>query len=122
MSALTVILSDFECELVIGLRPLEQEKPQRVVINVEVEVDNKGHVFNDRGESSTKNTFDYSELVAFLRRKLPQEQPFLLLETLASRIAEFCRTSANAGRTRVKVSKPDCYHDASGVSVIVEAS
>ncbi len=83
-----------------GVLPEEQTRPQPFEVDVELEVD-----LTRAGESdSLDDTVDYAAVSEAVNRVVESEQ-YSLLERLATRIAEVCRTDARVSGVVVTVRK-----------------
>ena len=107
-----IVLEDFTLPVDIGFHEYEVGNPQRLVVTVEVWVDEKGFASDDKASAA----WDYD----FLRREIAElagSRRFNLQETLARAIYD--RVAARRGVTALRVStrKPDIYPDCAGVGV-----
>lgn len=107
-----IVLDGYELALDIGFHEFEMGNPQRLIVSVEVWIDEASFAAAD--EVGLAWNYDYlrtmiGELVAGRR--------FNLQETLAREIYE--RVAARRGVTALRVitSKPDVYPDCAGVGV-----
>jgi dihydroneopterin aldolase len=83
-----------------GVLPEEQIRPQPFEVDVELHVDTSA-----AGESdSLDDTVDYSAVCEAISRVVSSEQ-YQLLERLANRIAEVCRSDPRVERAIVEVRK-----------------
>ena len=99
----------------IGVHPHEQEAPQRVRINVDLQVAEDGKPVDD----NIRRVVSYEKIVLDIRA-LAQKGHVNLVETLAERIAQLCLRNRRAERVRVRVEKLDIYEDAESVGVELE--
>lgn len=102
----------------LGVHPHEKAAPQRVVIGVELAVEDPtapGGV----GEDDLRRVVDYGGVVRAARAEAAAGHT-LLVETLAERIALAALADPRVVRARVCIEKPEAYPDAEAVGVIVE--
>lgn len=112
----TLFLRDFEILCDIGVHPHERQAPQRLVINVELEVDTGIDLVGDE----VAGVVDYD----FLRggiRELVGRGHVNLQETLCWQIARFCLEQERVHSVTVSTEKPDAYPDSAGVGCRIEA-
>ena len=107
-----IFLNSICTETIIGIRPIERKKKQRVLISLELssDLDTPGKTDN------LKDTVDYSSLKNSIVR-YTEESTFFLLEALAAGIAEICLVLEKVHEVRVKIEKPDVYNDTESVGV-----
>lgn len=92
----------FEC--VIGVFEDERNKPQKVVVNVEVGVD-----FTDlKDEKNTGKTLDWAFLSEQVERHLIQ-QKYYLTEEAVKGLAEMILIEEKAVNTKVSLKKKFCF-------------
>ncbi len=104
----------------LGVHPHEKAAPQRVVIGVELAVEDEAAP-HGVGVDDLRRVVDYERIVK-AARAVAAAGHTLLVETLAERIAEAALTDPRVRRARVTVEKPDAFPDAATVGVIVERS
>lgn len=107
-----IVLDDYELPVDIGFHEFEVGKPQRLMVTVEVWLDEKS--FAEEDEASV--AWDYD----FLRTEigiLASSQRYNLQETLARAIYELVAARRGVTALRVSTRKPDIYADCSGVGV-----
>lgn len=85
-----------------GVLPEEQDAPQPIEIDMDVEIDLEAPAASDRLE----DTVDYAELVAVAERVV-REGRFALLERLAARIADSVMEEPRIDAVTVAVRKLD---------------
>lgn len=99
----------------IGIRPEEQNRPQRVRVSVEL--------FAAAGTpypgDNRRRVINYEKIVAAIRTITAGEH-IDLCEGLAERIATACFRDPRVERVRVAVEKLDVFPDAEGVGAILE--
>jgi 7,8-dihydroneopterin aldolase/epimerase/oxygenase len=101
----------------IGIRPEEQNRPQRVRISVELAAP-IGFVFPG---DNRRRVINYEKIVGAIRTIATAEH-IDLCEGLAERIATTCFLDPRVARVRVAVEKLDVFRDAEGVGAILERS
>ena len=102
----------------LGVHPHEKAAPQRVVIGIELAVEDEA-VSDGVGADDLRRVVDYGRLVRAARATAATGHT-LLVETLAERIAQAALADRRVVRARVTVEKPDAYEDADSVGVTVE--
>jgi dihydroneopterin aldolase len=103
----TTILEGLELVMGLGIHAEELAAPQRVIVNVRMEIEYPVPPSEDRIEA----VLDYD----FLRediRALAATRHFHLQETLCEAIAALCLADARVVRVTVRSMKPDIYPDA----------
>jgi dihydroneopterin aldolase len=107
-----IVLQDYCATVDIGFHEFEIGNPQRLLITVEVWLDEAAFAAND-DESEAWN-YDY------LRTEIAQltaRQRFNLQETLARAIYDLVAARRGVTALRVSIRKPDVYPDCAGVGV-----
>lgn len=99
----------------IGVWKHEKGAPQRVRINLDLEVREAKRPIGDR----LARVVNYDEIVTGVRR-LVGSGHINLIETMAERIATLCLASPKVLVARVRVEKLDVYPDAASVGVEIE--
>lgn len=99
----------------IGIRPEEQDRPQRVQISVELTAAEDAPYPGD----NRRRVINYEKVVAAVRT-IAAAQHIDLCEGLAERIAASCFADPRVAQVRVAVEKLDVFPDAEGVGVILE--
>lgn len=99
----------------IGIYPAERVNKQRVVINLDLWVQ----------ETPGEPPRSYADVVCYEQlvnrsRDLLEQGHIDLVETLAEKLAELCLADPRVKRARVRVEKPDAISVASGVGVEIE--
>lgn len=102
----------------LGIYPHEKAAPQRVVIGIELAVEDDAAP-GSVGADDLRRVVDYERLVKAARATAASGHT-LLVETLAERIAESALADPRVRRARVTVEKPDAFPDAASVGVVVE--
>ena len=107
-----IVLEDYQIDVDIGFHEFEVGRPQRLLVTVELWVDEQSFAEGDEVDAA----WDYD----FLRREigaLASRRRFNLQETLVREI--YALVAARRGVTALRVSsrKPDIYPDCAGVGV-----
>ncbi|WP_240756876.1 dihydroneopterin aldolase [Roseicella aquatilis] len=102
----------------LGVHPHEKAAPQRVVIGVELAVQDDAAPFSI-GADDFRRVVDYERVVK-AARAVAASGHTLLVETLAERIAEAALADPRVLRARITVEKPDAFPDAASVGVVIE--
>ena len=103
----TTILEGLELVMGLGIHAEELAAPQRVIVNVRMEIEYPVAPSEDRIET----VLDYD----FLRddiRALAATRHFHLQETLCEAVAALCLRDPRVREVTVRSSKPDIYPDA----------
>ncbi|MDT8369134.1 MAG: dihydroneopterin aldolase [Longimicrobiales bacterium] len=93
-----VVITDLECEAVIGVSDRERGGPQKLEIDLVLE-------FPPRRRTRLAETADYRE-IARVTREVAGGEDRLLLEHLAEDIALALKRSTGAGAVTVRIRKP----------------
>jgi dihydroneopterin aldolase len=99
----------------IGIRPEEQNRPQRVRVSVELTAQAGVPLPGD----NRRRVINYEKVVAAIRG-IAGAAHIDLCEGLAERIAAACFADARVAHIRVAVEKLDVFPDAEGVGAILE--
>jgi dihydroneopterin aldolase len=102
----------------LGVHPHEKAAPQRVVIGVDLAVEDDAAP-GGVGVDDMGRVVDYERVVKAARATAASGHT-LLVETLAERIAEAALADPRVLRARVTVEKPDAFPDAASVGVVIE--
>ena len=96
---------DLVMDALVGVYAHERIKPQRIRLNLDLEVIAPGVTGED---------------MASVVKGLVGQGHITLIETLAERIAERCLADARVGAVKVRVEKLDVFPDAASVGVEIE--
>lgn len=107
-----IVLEDYDLSVDIGFHAFEVGSPQRLLVTVEVWVDEASFAAEDRPEAA----WDYDFLRTEIAR-MARERRFNLQETLVRAIYELVAARAGVTGLRVSSRKPDIYPDCAGVGV-----
>ncbi|MBX6743653.1 MAG: dihydroneopterin aldolase [Acetobacteraceae bacterium] len=102
----------------LGVYPHEKAAPQRVVIGVELAVEDEAAP-SSVGADDLRRVVDYERVVR-AARAVAEGGHTLLVETLAERIAAAALEDPRVLRARVSVEKPDAFPDVASVGVVIE--
>ena len=108
-----MMIRDLVTEVRLGVHPWERhtEKPQRIVVNVELFADNIG-----RPSEGLSSIVDYDYIREAIR-VWPSREHTVLIESLLEELVELCFRDARVKACRVSVLKPDVYNEAAGAGV-----
>ena len=112
-----IFLRDYEVVASIGIHEFERQNPQRIIIDVALEIAEGASPSN--GQDRIETVLDYD----FLReriRSIVGDRHFNLQETLCAEILEVCLTPDEVLGARVSTRKPDVYPDCDSVGVEME--
>ena len=104
----------------LGVYAHEKAAPQRVVIAVELAVEDDSAPAAI-GTDDLRRVVDYERIVKAARAAAADGHT-LLVETLAERVAVAALADPRVLRARVTVEKPDAFPDAATVGVTIERS
>ena len=99
----------------IGVHRHERDAPQRVRINVELEIRDLQSPRRD----SISEVVSYDDVVAGVKELVGSDH-INLVESLADRIAEFCLQDLRVERVKIMVEKLDVFGDDAIVGVEIE--
>jgi dihydroneopterin aldolase len=107
-----IVLEDFDLPVDIGFHDFEVGKPQRLLVTIEVWVDERSFA----GSDERSHAWDYD----FLRTEvgaLAKGRRFNLQETFVREIYDLVAARRGVTAVRVSTRKPDIYPDCAGVGV-----
>lgn len=110
-----ILIRDLMIATRIGVHPHEYDVPQRVLINIALDVTTNPAPLSD----DLSHVISYEGIIGSIKA-LATAGHINLVETLAERIAQICLKSPLAVRACVRVEKLDIEPDAAGVGVEVE--
>ena len=111
----TVTITNLVVMCSIGIRPEEQDRPQRVRISVELSAAEDAPYPGD----NRRRVINYEKVVAAIR-VIAGAEHIDLCEGLAERIATACFRDPRVAHVRVAVEKLDVFPDAEGVGAILK--
>jgi len=109
-----VFLRDMVLQASIGWYPHEHAAPQRIQVNVDLQVDE-----GEGTDDALQRVVSYEDVAQAVRR-IAGAGHVKLVETLAERIAEACLADPRVRLARVRVEKLDVFPDAASAGVAVE--
>ena len=107
-----IVLEDYALDLDIGFHEFEVGNPQKLVVSVEVWVDEASFASADEVDLAWNYDFLRSTIGT-----LVHDRRFNLQETLAREIYALVAARHGVTAIRVKTRKPDIYPDCAGVGV-----
>ena len=112
-----VFIEALEIECVIGIYDWERKIRQPVVLDLEMDSDNRKPAASD----DIADTLDYKAISKRLIQFV-SESEFGLVETLAERCCAIVIEEFGVARVRLKLSKPGAVRGAKAVGVMLERS
>tara|TARA_B100000676_G_C18041455_1_gene825220 strand:+ start:1110 stop:1472 length:363 start_codon:yes stop_codon:yes gene_type:complete len=113
-----IFLRDYEIIASIGIHEFERQNPQRIIVDVSLDLAND--MPPDTAEDRIETVLDYD----FLRdriREIVEGRHFNLQETLCAEILTTCLQPNKVKAARVSTRKPDVYPDCDSVGVEMES-
>ncbi len=110
-----VFVRDLEIQATLGIHEHEKLAPQRVIINIDLTVKERGEPLED----DISNVVSYEKVVDHVKEIVASGHVHLV-ETLAEMIAAGCLDNRWVTGVRVRVEKPDIIPDARSVGVEIE--
>ena len=107
-----IVLEDYELMLDIGFHDFEVGRPQRLVVTVEVWLDERAVSDSDDAAEACDYDFLRSGIAALVAGRR-----FNLQETLAREVYDLIAARHGVTALRVATRKPDIYPDCGGVGV-----
>lgn len=107
-----IVLQDYELPVDIGFHAGEVGNPQRLVVTIEVWVEEAAFAHEDEASSAWDYDFLRTEI-----RALAGARRYNLQETLARAIYNLVAARRGVTGLRVSTHKPDIYPDCAGVGV-----
>ena len=117
MDSDTVFLRGLKIDCVIGVFDWEREQKQKVVVDLDMEVDIRPAARDD----DLAKAVDWKEVTKSLLAFVG-DSSFELVETLAERVAELVVTRFEVPRVRVRIEKPGAVRYSSTVGVAITRS
>lgn len=112
-----VFVRDLEVVTSIGVFEREKRYHQRVLISIDLDVEDTYDGVSDRLE----HVLDYDWAVHGIT-ELVQREHLHLIETMAERVADFCLTDQRVKCARVHIEKPDALPSVRAVGIEIERS
>ena len=113
----SIYIRDLSLRCIIGIFPEEREKLQDVLINIKLDCDIPHAAESD----SIEDTVDYKSLNKSII-DMVESSDFMLIETLAERVADLCFEEKKVLRANVVVDKPGALRFARSVAVEINRS
>lgn len=107
-----IVLEDFRLDLDIGFHEFEIGNPQRLLVTIEVWVDERSFAASDEAGSAWDYDFLRTEIGALVAGRR-----FNLQETVVREIYDLVAARRGVTALRVSTRKPDIYPDCGGVGV-----
>ncbi|MCA9319707.1 MAG: dihydroneopterin aldolase [Planctomycetes bacterium] len=111
----TISVEGLEIECIIGIHPEERDKPQVLLVDVELDRDFAAAAEGD----DMAHTVDYVDIAGALTT-LAVEGRYRLLETLAEESAKLVMSRFGGERVAIKILKPAAIPEASWAAVRIE--
>jgi len=110
----TVFLRGLEIDCIIGVFDWEREQKQKVIVDLDMEVDIRPAARDD----DLAKAVDWKEVTKTILGFVG-ESSFELVESLAERVAELVVTRFEVPRVRVRIEKPGAVRYSSTVGVAI---
>ncbi len=110
-----IVIKDLHLRGIVGIRDWEREKPQDILINIELETDCRLPGRSDDFQDAVDYRAVTKKIIA-----LVEGSSFYLVEKLAEEIAEVCLADPRVHLARVTVEKPGALRFARSVGVQIE--
>ena len=107
-----IVLEDYRLDLDIGFHDFEIGNPQRLLVTIEVWVDERGFAAGDEAGRAWDYDFLRTEIGALVAGRR-----FNLQETVVREIYDLVAARRGVTALRVSSRKPDIYPDCAGVGV-----
>ena len=107
-----IVLEDYRLDLDIGFHDFEIGNPQRLLVTIEVWVDERGFAAGDEAGRAWDYDFLRTEIGA-----LAGARRFNLQETFVREVYDLIAARRGVTALRVSSRKPDIYPDCAGVGV-----
>lgn len=111
-----IFIQELEAHGIIGVHAWERQAPQRILIDVSLEVD---ITHTARRDALDSDSLDYG-LLADSLRKLVEETSRYTLEALAEDLAALCLQHPGVQRVHLRVIKPGAVPAAKGAGIEIE--
>jgi 7,8-dihydroneopterin aldolase/epimerase/oxygenase len=110
-----VFVRDLDCMALIGIYDQEKARPQRIIVNIDLSVE------EGSGDDDISHVVSYEVVVKKVEAILAAGH-INLVETLCENIAQSCLKDKRVIAARVRVEKPDIIPNARSVGVEIERS
>jgi len=113
----TIFLTDLTLPVSIGIHDFEREAPQRIVINMEVELEvpDESTPLGD----DIANVLDY-DIIRERTTAVATSRHFNLQESLCREVVAALRDAKGIARVKISTQKPDVYPDCAAVGYSME--
>lgn len=113
----TIFLTDLTLPVSIGIHDFERKAPQRIIINMEVELEvlDESRPLGD----DIANVLDY-DIVRERITAVAASRHFNLQESLCREIVAALRDAKGIARVKISTQKPDVYADCAAVGYSME--
>jgi len=101
-----IFFKEIDIPCMIGVYEHEKKHPQRIIINIELELLSEVEPTNDRIDETLNYDLIYREI-----KKISSSQHFNLVETLTYHIFVYLKKLKKVSNLRISVAKPDIYDD-----------
>ena len=98
-----------------GIYDFEKQKPQRVIINVEIDVSSN----KNKEIKNIDDVLSY-ETICNEIKNICQKQHYDLIETLAEEICTMCLNQKQAQSVTLSIDKPDIIKDTKTVGITIK--
>ena len=110
-----IFIKNLRLRGIIGINDWEREKPQDILINIELLTDSQIAAENDDVEASV----NYRTISKQIITHVESHQP-LTVEKLASDLADLCLSTKNVQLVKIRVEKPGALRFADSVGIEIE--
>jgi dihydroneopterin aldolase len=110
-----VFVRDLAIMAMLGIHEREKLAPQRVIINIDLTVKERGRPLDD----NIANVVSYEKVVDHIR-EIVAHGHVNLVETLGEMIAQRCLENPWVLAVRVRIEKPDIIPEAASVGIEIE--
>ena len=121
MPLTTIFLKNCKIDLSVGIHPHEQQHPQPVTFNIELQVELE-HSFNDTKNADISRTVNYEAIRNFICHDLPRLGHIYLLESVAEQVLTFCLKDTRVREAAVTVAKPQIFAETEAVGITLRRS
>ena len=113
----SILIEGLELMMSIGIHDFEKNKPQRVMVDIELQIDPKSKPQSD----NINEVISYADIIEKITA-LSQEKHFALVETFANDVGIACLSmGSQAQKVTLTVKKPDIIQNANvGVTLSLE--
>ena len=107
-----MFIRDLSLKCIVGTKPEERTKKQRIIINIVLKCDLRKAGRTDR----LTDTVNYKKLSDDVKALVARSR-YYLIERMADRIADLCLRSAGVKAATVTVDKPEALRDIKAAAV-----